>query len=743
MTGFNHRIMCAIYLAAALIPVQVNAQTDDTPQSVEAPSPVDEIIVTATKRPQNAGDVAISLSVKDGTSIENNGIDSLIEIARETPNMTMFSAGPSSRFIQLRGISTIAGRSTVGYSLDDISLAGFSVFQADPFLYDLDRVEILRGPQGTLFGEGSMGGSIRLITKQPEFETFSIKARATGSKTEDADDSQRLDGAINLPIGSLPLALRLTGTYDRRGGFIDQPALGKENANYEDRDEGRGTIKFAPFDGTQISLMTSAKNITYGANGTAFPDYTQDARIDTTSTDKMRLYNINLAQDLKLVDMFISLSQFDRSFARRTDSRDELPATLGLDMEPAASALMDSVNAVPILDAGDSRYDMAELRFTSEIITWLNGVVGFYYADKNDEQIAKWDVDLDENLAANILPILAGVLPGLPNAPQFPLLDVTYVTDQTQRAAYLHADINLTSYASLAIGTRYTREEITVTTQGTSSLLPADGTYKDDLSVLTPRAHLAFDFKEILGRPAHMDHGLIYLSAARGYRSGGANAAVTGPLGDDIDPAFRPDYLWTYELGTKLSFLQGAFSTELAVYYNDWSNVQAWVAGNLFPYIKNVGDAQGLGVDAQITLKPLSWTSLVLTGGYNDVHFVTSTADKAKGDPTDNAPKWSASASLSLAGPLFWGMSGHGMITYSFEDTTHYIYRSAAIHNQVGPLHFLTARLGVDIKQARLSIFADNLTDYRGRTDANRADDTQAARARPRTIGLEISMSLN
>ncbi len=702
----------------------------------------DTIIVTATRRDQPANEVPLALSVHDGAALEQHGIVSLGDLARLTPNMSSFSASPSSRYIALRGISTTAGRSTVGYTLDDISLSSFTIFQADPFLFDLDRVEVLRGPQGTLFGEGAMGGSIRLLTHQPDFESWSVKARLMGGLTRDADPSARGDVAVNIPLGSAPVALRLVGTRDVRGGYIDQPNIGKSDANDERRTEGRAALRAQPFSGTEIRLSAAAKDITYGATSLGDDAYQQHANFDTGSFDTMALYSATLTQEIGPVRLRLTQARFDREFERLTDSREDLPAALGLDIAPLDTILLAAVDAVEITDAGDSLYDTTEVQANA---AWgpLHAVAGFYFADKQDVQLAHWLIDLNPAGLDAALSVLEPLIPGLAGQADIPLLDQTYRTDQRQYAAYGQIDWAITNALSLAVGTRYTVETITVETTGTSSFLPTDGLYEDELKVWTPRAHLALDLSELFKTKRVLDHATLYLSAARGFRSGGANAALSGPLGGDVDPVYGPDFLWTYEIGLKSSLWGGRLVPEIAVYYNQWRDVQAWVAGNLFPYIKNVGDAAGFGVDASLGVEPIKGIRLTATAGVNRVEFTTDTSDKAAGDPTDNAPRFTASLSLDARQPLFGRMAGYLLADLSYEGESFYTYRSAGIA-QTGPAHTLiNARFGVEHPHGRFGLYADNLTDYRGLIDANAPPGEQASRLRPRTIGLELTLTMN
>ena len=209
-----------------LFALEANAQSAAT-GDVIGPS-LEEIVVTASKRVSTVQDTPISISAVTGNDLLARGIDSLATLAQGTPGVSLKSEGPSQTEIEMRGMTSSGGNSaTVGFYLDDIPLAGPASAQnghvvIDPDLYDLNRIEILRGPQGTLFGSGSMGGTVRLITNQPNLTQFQSTAQSVLSGTDGGGFNHKDNLMVNLPLIDDTLALRLVGTEDYTSGWIDR-----------------------------------------------------------------------------------------------------------------------------------------------------------------------------------------------------------------------------------------------------------------------------------------------------------------------------------------------------------------------------------------------------------------------------------------------------------------------------------------------------------------------------------------
>src|SRR6202167_4965945 len=206
--------------------LEVNAESAVTPESASAT--LDEVVVTASKRISTVQDTPISISAVSGKDLLARGVSSLADLAQGTPGVSLKSEGPSQTEIEMRGMTSSGGNSaTVGFYLDDIPLAGPASAQnghvvIDPDLYDLNRIEILRGPQGTLFGSGSMGGTVRLISNQPNLSQFQSTAQSVLSGTDGGGFNHKDSLMINLPLIDDTLALRVVGTEDYTSGWIDR-----------------------------------------------------------------------------------------------------------------------------------------------------------------------------------------------------------------------------------------------------------------------------------------------------------------------------------------------------------------------------------------------------------------------------------------------------------------------------------------------------------------------------------------
>src|ERR1700723_2788919 len=206
----------------------LKVDADSAVTSENASGALEEIVVTASKRASTVQDTPISISAVTGNDLLARGVASLADLAQGTPGVSLKSEGPSQTEIEMRGMTSSGGNSaTVGFYLDDIPLSGPASAQnghvvIDPDLYDLNRVEILRGPQGTLFGSGSMGGTVRLISNQPNLSQFQSTAQSVLSGTEGGGFNHKDNLMVNLPLIDDTLAIRLVGTEDYTSGWIDR-----------------------------------------------------------------------------------------------------------------------------------------------------------------------------------------------------------------------------------------------------------------------------------------------------------------------------------------------------------------------------------------------------------------------------------------------------------------------------------------------------------------------------------------
>ena len=360
---------------AVFLALDVHAQ--EAVPAGDAGLPLDEIIVTASKRVSTLQDTPISISAVSGSDLLARGVASLAELAQGTPGVSMKSEGPSQTEIEMRGMTSSGGNSaTVGFYLDDIPLNGPASAQnghvvIDPDLYDLNRVEILRGPQGTLFGSGSMGGTVRLISNQPVLSQFQSTAQSVLSGTEGGGFNHKDNLMVNLPLIDDTLALRLVGTEDYTSGWIDRivadpfPLVGGDplgtvrgdvqGAPIEKQYPGsnayqiyaaRVTLLWKPMD--ELSVTPSFFHESSTQNGISAYDsvpgtetHYQPFDIAEPLTDSLTAYSLNVNYSFPMFDLTSSTARWTRNSAQ---------------VEEASEAFNNPLEAI----AYNSNYGLAE-----------------------------------------------------------------------------------------------------------------------------------------------------------------------------------------------------------------------------------------------------------------------------------------------------------------------------------------------------------------------------------------------
>ena len=279
-------------------------------------SAIDEIIVTANKREQSLQDVAMSVIALTDEDLSAQGIDDLQALSFVVPGLLVAETGPFQRRISIRGIGNAFGSSSlVGMYVDESSVASVPTNQIDLRVYDLERIEVLKGPQGTLYGEGSVGGTIRYITKDPQLDGFSGKVALDASVTKDGDTSREFKSILNMPLTDT-LGLRLVGQHISSGGWIDQPSLGKRDINDYELSNLRAKLLWEHSDNLKIKASaivhkndTGAQNIREDDNG----NYQQlfDEPTTPSGTDDYELYNLTVLYDMEGMSLTSSTSYLD------------------------------------------------------------------------------------------------------------------------------------------------------------------------------------------------------------------------------------------------------------------------------------------------------------------------------------------------------------------------------------------------------------------------------------------------
>ncbi len=671
---------------------------------------VEEIIVTAQKREQSLMDVPMSIAAMSNVELEERKISNIEDLGFAVPGLTISGDNSYNRRVSLRGITNNSGSSSlVGIYLDEASITGGHAYQQlDVRIHDLERVEVLRGPQGTLYGEGSMGGTIRFITKDPQLDRFSTKADISASFTEDGSPGQKIQGVLNVPIIEDVFGLRISGTFEHSGGWIDQPAAAQRDIN----DYNLSNVRIKSLWQASEAMQIKATAIIH-RNDLGAPDVGEDEdgnftqmfglQVTGSSEDEYELYNLVFTYDFDSIQ-FLSTSSYintEKKVMWYGNQVQNLPPPL-----PPFDILSGP------LDTTTDIFNQ-EVRLSSTDSGPWNWTIGGSYRDT----------------AANFLQVAYfGIYePGDPlPAP------LTFSGKNTYETWAAFGDISyaFTDRFEVGIGLRYFSDD-----QEQIDLI-SNVSQIQSFNSLTQRFYLNYDLSE---------NSMAYISVSEGFRSGGFNQPG--------QPTFEPESLWVYEIGTKMVLLDGSLDAEFALYYSDY---QDYLVNGIPPppalplsRISNGGDVEIKGIDWSLNWHATDSLSLEFSSNYNhseftEIRVLESTSSNIPGDRLSEAPKYSFTLSANY--DFSWD-NKPGYLRLDYNQRGRSIYRSRSI----GPHSFsssdvnnlLNFRLGLDWSENLFfGIFARNLLNDRGLLNA-RSILGQTPRNRPRTFGLELGVQFD
>lgn len=736
--------MCGMLLPTLTAVAQTTAATVDA-TSAGGPE-IAEIVVTARKTAERLQDSPMSVAVVTAEAIEKTGATTLQDLGRQTAGLTIVSAAPGQNQIILRGLS---GNNTVGFYLDDTPLSigiGNAVqptnFDMDPTLFDLDRVEILRGPQGSLYGASSFGGTVRYITNQPNLSEQHMTARLTASGTEGGGFNEEADALVNQPIIPGYLGIRAM-LFDRNNsGYIDQYPTDPhnylavlagpvdKNINTEQTFGGRIAIEAKPIKQSSAILTAYYQHMDLGAPFTfdsppgSFSDPIQSRLVREPSTDQVQLYSLTLQGDAGLVHLTSSTSYMDRYvFAAEDDSKDLYY------FFPLAAVYPSTLYA----EAGNHNF-VEEMRVSGGAGPAL-GVVGLFYAHAVAYGTLNWPTPPQYEPAFGSQPVYY-------NWNDF--LDV-------QKALFGELNIDLAPGLQATIGDRLYQQSqrYTVYINGifNGGVETPTSAHTSEARGSTPKYGLSYHITPDI---------LTYATVAKGYREGGplypfpsTCAADLAALGLSTPPtAYKPDSIWSYELGAKTAWLEHRLTMNGAVYYIDWTDIQQNITLPTcgFGFVGNFGKALSKGTEFEMNYEPITTLKLSLSLSYNEAKLTSTIPGAAgqAGQTLEYAPRWMGAASAEYLHAIDADTSAYLRVDFSSTTREYANYNYQSIYYNVAGYSLLNLRLGVRHMGWTGSLFVSNALDRHAETElplSNGVDlptQRRIALNRPRTIGLDI-----
>jgi outer membrane receptor protein involved in Fe transport len=696
--------VCCLALAAVVVPQVASAeQSAASAQTERRRADLEEVVVTAQKRTQTLSDVPIAVQAFGGDALEESHIRDFNEVVTAVPGA---SEGLSNtlglRQYQIRGVSQSFGDPTVGYYFDDAAFFIFGQnFAPSGRTFDMNRVEVLRGPQSTLYGNGAMGGVVRFIPNAPDLQAMHVAARTGYSQTDGGEDGYYVDGALNAPLIDDVLGVRLVGSYERIGGYQDVVSSGDTNAAGGEIKTFRGAIRATPTDRLELKLL-------YLRNQTD-----QDGTTLLTNLDPPQAVNSPGDFTASHFDLFSGTVSYTFDAATLTSSSTYIDFSKAVQAGfpfPVPGGLLIQTQDVSA-DAFNN-----ETRLVSNGTGPLQWLAGTYYADTKYQD------------KGALVPALLPDSTSLSKSESFSVFT---------EVSYALFDGKLTPL----VGLRYFEDDRS-SDNITNPVPPFSGKFDS----INPRFNLTYRAQP--GR-------LYYLNAAKGFRSGLFNNPTTCqilhrqqgglPCEDDVDS----DQLWSYELGTKQQFAGGQLQLETALYYQDWQDIQQSIQFGGVGQTYQFGDARLYGIDAGVIVTPDAVPGLRFeaSGNWNSSEYQNIdpalTAAAAAGGIRDGdriplVPEWTASLTASYDWTMgSRGWEGLALVGYSHIDAQ--LGRPGA-PSEGDARDLLRATIGVRHGALGISLFGSNLLHENGAIYiASNGAAAVYTQDYPRQIGIEIT----
>lgn len=702
-----------------------------------------EIIVTAQKREERLMDVPASVAVLSPDTLSGQGVLQLRDFADLVPGMSVASLGAGYSQIVMRGLTlgqnTDPLPSTVTY-IDDVpygsyvSAGSFSNFNSlDPSLTDMQRIEVLKGPQGTLYGADAIGGVLKYVTYAPTTDSFYGKVQAGTASTQDGGVSYNASASVNVPLVTDQLALRASGWYSHDGGYIDNLALGQNDVNRSGIYGGRLDLMYTPSDKLTIRLGGFAQDIS--RDGTAFADYDLSGRPLDGPLDQRRLISEPFDQHFRLASATVT---YDLDWARliSISSYQTIRQDITYDIsweaplfEPSAAfyGFDNGLGKISNPNHTSTNKFTQEVRLSSERHGSLEWIIGAFYTHEATN-ILEYNYFFD----------VAGQPTGNANADFAYSYPVTF----EEYAPFGTLTWHLAKKLDLSAGVRYSHSS-QIVSQRVYDTQPYE-TVRSSEDAVTYLADASYHFS---------DRAVTYLRYATGYRPGGPNfEGFNYNTGMSISqPPFRSDKLKTYELGFKGDTSDRRFGVEVAGFYYDWQDLQLYTFTNTFQgYTNATGGARILGGELSITARPVS--ALTLAGAFTVLDARLRQAEPALGAVQDERLPNTGRYTVNLSANYVFAPEGLrptlGANLRVVPDRNASFDNGASVGTPQYRLPGYTAvdlQAGLTLGRVDTQLYVRNLFDTRGQLSAETYPagfngPVWVSLIQPRTVGITATM---
>ena len=701
---------------------------------------LEDIVVTATKREERLMDVPASLVAETGIELSHRGATQLQDIIDNTPGLYNSAPGPAQQAkITIRGVTTGTSnglqQSTVALLYDDtpVDPGADGAGTTNLRVVDIDHVEVLRGPQGTLFGSGSLSGAIRYVTAKPDLMASMARAEITAATTEQGAGSYNGNLVLNTPLIDGKLAVRSVAYYYNDGGFINDPRTNRGNINSTQTEGARIAARWRPNDRLTADFTLMAQESVDNSSASALDPtpaggshFQTDGISETVYRSSNRIFSLNLDYQFDHASL-VSNSTYHRRTGRN-DGNEYAFVPLISFLASGFTSFVQGAGQATFFVNGD--YVTEELRLASKGTGPLRWTVGGFYLNATG--------DLSQENSSDLV---------IPYIGTGTMVDLVSSTKQKELAAFGEASYTL-GKLELTAGLRASHTTLDYHAVTGVFLAVFGGPYHvedfhENDKPLTPHYSISY----------HLNPDTtMYASASRGFRIGGVNI-TSGVGGRESPKTYGPDNLWNYEVGVKGHGLGGRMAYALSVYDIDWKSIQVSLSNNFGNYTGNAGRAHLTGVEGQLDAHATRWLDVGVSGswarnkikeGVDGLITAIGVIDVKAGDRLPAAPQRQLSAFLQGNFQAFGGHDAYARLG------AHYVGEAftgfAGAGSRFGDYTEADLRLGVHVGTTEFIAFVSNLTDVKGKQSALDADSLgpitfngqYAYYVRPRTVGLTL-----
>ena len=738
-------------------------------QSHSDPAQLEEIMVTAEKRESTVQNTPISLTAVSGQDIADRGLTDLGTLVQSVPGVSLRTSGPGMTEFEMRGVASTGGNSpTVAFYYDDTSLTAPAASNEgkiviSPALYDLNRIEVLRGPQGTLYGSGSMGGTIKVVPNAPNPSAFDASAEVVFGDTDHGGFDHAENAMVNLPFGGGIAAVRIVGSYSRDAGWIDRVVIAPgafpaangttrgnvlaapvaaeyHGVNDVERSSVRVSALIKPIDGLSITpsffyQKLQAGGLPYIDSNPGTDAHYQPFDVSENYRDEFKLYSLNITYATPILQLTSITSYWSRNEPLTQDTAESW--TTGLQLTGYTPA-QGGLGVAQAIEYNPTHQTTEELRISSVGNSALKWLAGYYYEDFH----SSWNIVFPSQNGAALFGSnnLFSYFSPMPIYQQSVFGEVTY---------------NITEPWAITLGARRYRYNAPVSLNQYGALTDTvvTSTSEKDQGV-TPKASMSYQFTPDL---------MVYATAAKGFRPGGGTGPVptSGPLTCEAQlqleyastgfvngpTSFKSDNIWSYEVGEKLRLADNRVTVNGSLYFEKWNGVQQTNALSScgYVYTANAGNAHVRGGEFEIQAIVVPEVTVSGNVGYSHAALVSSTLINAGFDPgtaIQDVPRWTSSASVAYRHRFT-----EQLAVMARADNTYVGSRTDETYsiNQLPSYDLTNIRAGLDGGRWSAILFLNNVTDKRAllsnitQAAVNLSTFNRVAVTQPRTVGVDVN----